>query len=38
MERPVESQKKRAPRFDLLGAFGFVVLIVTIVYAVLTAA
>jgi hypothetical protein len=32
-----ETRKKQRPSLDLLGAFGFVVLITTIVYAVLTA-
>jgi hypothetical protein len=37
MEKAVETQKKPRPPSDFLGAIGFVVLITTVIYAVLTA-
>jgi hypothetical protein len=36
MDKPLDRSKKRRPRVDVLGTFGFAVLIATIVYAVLT--
>jgi len=37
MDKASETRPKRRSGLDLLGAFGFVVLITTVVYAVLTA-
>jgi hypothetical protein len=37
MDKASETRPKQRPALDLLGAFGFVVLITTLVYAVLTA-
>ena len=38
MEQDNETPKKTRSRLDFFGAFGFVVLITTVVYAVITAA
>jgi hypothetical protein len=38
MENPVQPPRKVRRQSDFLGAFGFVVLITTVVYAALTAA
>ena len=38
MEQPTDTGKKTRSRLDFLGAFGFVVLITTVIYAVITAA
>jgi hypothetical protein len=37
MDKTTETRKRRRPASDYLGAFGLVVLITTVVYAVLTA-
>ena len=37
MDKSPETQEKPRPSFDFLGAFGLVVLIATVLYAVLTA-
>jgi hypothetical protein len=37
MEQPADIRKKTRPRLDFFGAFGFVVLITTVIYAVITA-